>query len=316
MANSETTPSVPSLNPAPSPSISHGEEIARGGLTRRSGTMAAQTLRAARRYPLVGLFGGAISVLVVIALLAPVAAPYSPYRTDPGIALQSPSAAHWLGTDQLGRDTFTRVLYGLRVSLEVGVIAVVLGATAGIALGLLAGYAGGFVDQVISRYIDAQLAFPGLLLGIAISSALGPSLTHAMLAVGILGIPRFMRFTRGQVLRVRELDFVVAARATGATRSRIVLRHVLPNIADPLIVVGSLAAGGAILAEAGLSFLGLGAQPPTPDLGSMINIAKGYLQNQAWLAVGPGVAIFLIVWSFANLGDALRDALDPRLKER
>jgi peptide/nickel transport system permease protein len=279
-------------------------------------SIAGRLLRSARRYPLVTTFGSMLIALVLLAMFAPWLSPYAPSQTNPEIALQSPSAAHWLGTDQLGRDTLTRVLYGLRVSLQVGIISVVLGAAVGIALGLLAGYAGGLVDQIISRYIDAQLAFPGLLLGIAITSALGASLTHAMLAVGILGIPRFMRFTRGQVLRVRELEFITAAQATGASRTRIVLRHVLPNIADPLIVVGSLAAGGAILAEAALSFLGLGAQPPTPDLGSMINVAKGYLENQAWLAVGPGVAIFLIVWSFANLGDALRDALDPRLKER
>ncbi|HET9318992.1 MAG TPA: ABC transporter permease [Bryobacteraceae bacterium] len=204
----------------------------------------------------------------------------------------------------------------MRVSLEVGVIAVGIGARVGIALGLLAGYWGGVVDQVLSRYIDAQLAFPPLLLAIAISSALGPSLTNAMIAVGITGIPRFMRFTRGQVLSAREYDYVAAARALGASRSRVVMRHILPNIIDPLIIIGSLAAGVAILQEAGLSFLGIGAQPPTPDLGSMINIARDYLENQVWLAVGPGVAIFLIVWSFANLGDALRDALDPRLRER
>jgi len=243
-------------------------------------------------------------------------APYSTTKTHPAEALQSPSWSHLLGTDQLGRDSFSRVLYGLRVSLQVGVMAVTIGATAGIVLGLLAGYSGGAIDQLLSRYIDAQLAFPPLLLAIAISAALGPSLTNAMIAVGITGIPRFMRFTRGQVLRARELDYVVAARALGASQVRVVLRHILPNILDPLIIVGSLAAGVAILQEAGLSFLGIGAQPPTPDLGSMINTARNYLENQAWLAVGPGVTIFLIVWSFANLGDALREALDPRLRER
>jgi peptide/nickel transport system permease protein len=204
----------------------------------------------------------------------------------------------------------------MRVSLQVGVMAVAIGAAVGISLGLLAGYWGGVLDQVVSRYIDAQLAFPPLLLAIAISSALGPSLTNAMIAVGITGIPRFMRFTRGQVLSAREYDYVSAARALGASRPRIMMRHILPNILDPLVIIGSLAAGVAILQEAGLSFLGIGAQPPTPDLGSMINIARDYLENQAWLAVGPGVAIFLIVWSFANLGDALREALDPRLRVR
>ena len=270
----------------------------------------------ARKYPLVAAFLTMLGLLLLVAIFAPALAPSSPTRTHPAQTLQSPSAAHWLGTDQLGRDSLSRVIYGVQVSLEVALIAVGIGACAGITLGLIAGYSGGMVDEVISRYVDAQLAFPPLLLAIAISSALGPSLTHAMIAVGITGVPRFMRFTRGQVLRARELDYVTAGIVLGASRRRIVLRHILPNVADPLIIVGSLAAGGAILAEAALSFLGVGAQPPTPDLGSMINVAKDYLQNQAWLAVGPGVAIFLIVWSFANLGDALRDALDPRLRGR
>jgi peptide/nickel transport system permease protein len=270
----------------------------------------------ARVYPLIAVFLSILTLLLVVAIFAGVIAPYSATKTNAAHTLQSPSAAHWLGTDQLGRDSLSRVIYGVQVSLEVAVIAVGIGAGAGIVLGLIAGYGGGLVDEVLSRYVDAQLAFPPLLLAIAVSSALGPSLGHAMIAVGVTGVPRFMRFTRGQVLRARELDYVAAAVATGASRRRIVLRHILPNIADPLIVVGSLAAGGAILAEAALSFLGVGAQPPAPDLGSMINTAKDYLQTQPWLAVGPGVAIFLIVWSFANLGDALRDAFDPRLRER
>lgn len=273
-------------------------------------------LRLSRKYPRVALFSAVLGVLLLIALLASLLAPYSETKTHSSQALQSPSAAHWLGTDQLGRDSLSRVLYGMRVSMQADVIAVAIGVSLGVALGLVAGYAGGAVDQVLGRYVDAQLAFPPLLLALMISNALGPSLYHAMLAVGLIGIPRFMRFTRGQVLQAREFDYVLAERATGAGHARILLRHVLPNIASPLIIVGSLSAGGAILAEAALSFLGIGAQPPTPDLGSMINIAKDYLQNQAWLAVGPGVAIFLIVWSFANLGDALRDALDPRLRER
>lgn len=272
--------------------------------------------RLLKKYPLLFLFISILGALALVALFAPLLAPYSGTKTHPAQALQSPSAKHLLGTDELGRGTLSRVIFGERVSLQVGVIAVAIGAVVGIAMGLMAGYSGGVIDQILSRYIDAQLAFPGLLLALAISSALGPSLFHAMIAVGITGIPRFMRITRGQVLQAREFEYVTAARAMGAGRSRIVLRHILPNIVSPLIVVGSLAAGGAILAEAALSFLGIGAQPPTPYLGSMINVAKDYLENQAWLAVGPGVAIFLIVWSFANLGDAMHDALDPRLKER
>lgn len=270
----------------------------------------------ARKYPLVTFMLSILVVLALIALLAPVLAPYSQFKTHPAEALASPTAQHWLGTDALGRDTLSRVIYGIRVSLLVGVIAVAIGAVVGITLGLLAGYVGGIVDQILSRYIDAQLAFPGILLALAIANALGPGLRNAMIAVGILGIPGYMRLTRGQVLQAREFEYVTAARIVGAGRFRIMTRHILPNIFTPLLIVGSLAAGGAILAEASLSFLGIGAQPPTPDLGSMINTAKDYLENQAWLSVGPGAAIFLIVWAFANLGDALSDALNPRLKER
>lgn len=277
---------------------------------------ASSLLRLARRYRLVTFFLTLLVLLLIVALLAPVLAPYSRFKTHPAQALQDPSSKHLLGTDQLGRDTLSRVIWGIQVSLQVGVIAVAIGAVIGITVGLIAGYSGGIVDQILSRYIDAQLAFPGLLLAIAISAALGPGLRNAMLAVGIVGIPGYMRLTRGQVLQARSFEYVTAARLLGASQKRIVLRHILPNIINPLIIVGSLAAGQAILAEAALSFLGIGAQPPTPDLGSMINIAKDYLQNQAWMAVGPGVAIFIIVWSFANLGDALHDALDPRLKER
>jgi peptide/nickel transport system permease protein len=272
-------------------------------------------LRGARRNPRVVVFTAIVALLSLVPLLAAQLAPYSETKTHPAQALQSPSAAHWLGTDELGRDSLSRVILGIRVSLETGVIAVAIGSIAGVGLGLIAGYSGGLLDQIIGRYIDAQLAFPPLLLALTISDALGPSLLHAVFAVGLIGIPRYMRITRGQVLQAREFDYVLAARATGAGRTRILLRHILPNIASPLIIIGSLAAGSAILAEASLSFLGIGAQPPVPDLGSMINVAKDYLQNQAWLAVGPGAAIFLIVWSFANLGDALHDALEPRLRE-
>jgi peptide/nickel transport system permease protein len=273
-------------------------------------------LLTARKYPLVTFMLTILFLLALIAIFAPQLAPYSQYKTHPAQALESPTTAHWLGTDTLGRDTLSRVIYGIRVSLQVGVIAVAIGAVVGIGMGLLAGYTGGVVDQILSRYIDAQLAFPGILLALLIAGSLGPGLYHAMIAVGILGIPGYMRLTRGQVLQAREFEYVTAAKLIGAGRTRIMLRHILPNIFTPLLIVGSLAAGGAILAEAGLSFLGIGAQPPVPDLGSMINTAKDYLQNQAWLSVGPGAAIFLIVWAFANLGDALSDALNPRLKER
>ncbi|MGI8552258.1 MAG: ABC transporter permease [Dehalococcoidia bacterium] len=284
--------------------------------SERRAPAASRGLKLARKYPLIAFFLSLLLLLLLVAIFADVLAPYSQFKTHPAQALQSPGAKHWLGTDQLGRDTLSRVIFGIRVSLIVAVIAVGIGTVGGITMGLIAGYSGGVIDQILSRFIDAQLAFPTLLLAISIVSALGASLTNAMIAVGITAIPSYMRLTRGQVLQAREYEYVTAARIIGASRSRIVVRHILPNILNPLIIVGSLGAGGAILTEAALSFIGIGAQPPTPDLGSMINNAKDYLQNQAWLAVGPGIAIFLIVWSFANLGDALRDALDPRLKER
>jgi ABC-type dipeptide/oligopeptide/nickel transport system permease subunit len=196
------------------------------------------------------------------------------------------------------------------------VIAVAIALTGGVTLGLIAGYMGGFVDHLISRIIDAQLAFPGILLAIAITSALGPSLRNAMIAVGILGIPTYFRLTRGQVLQAREQEYVTAATVLGASQVRIVTRHIFPNITNPLIVAASIASSTAILSLASLGFLGIGTQPPDPDWGSMINTATGYLNKYPWLSFGPGLAIFLTVFSFYMLGDALRDALDPRLRNR
>jgi peptide/nickel transport system permease protein len=186
----------------------------------------------------------------------------------------------------------------------------------GVSLGLTAGYFGGWFDSLTSRFIDAMLAFPGILLAIAITAALGPSLQNAMIAVGVIGIPTYFRLTRGQVLQVRELEFVTAAKVLGAQQHRILGRHVLPNIVNPLIVAASIASSSAILSLASLSFIGIGTQPPQPDWGSMFNAATGYLNRYPWLAFGPGVAIFITVFSFYMLGDALRDALDPRLRNR
>jgi ABC-type dipeptide/oligopeptide/nickel transport system permease subunit len=305
---------MPESRTASAEARSADPDIAAPIITTPQHSPAAAIRTAARRYPRVAVFSAMMLALVLLALLAPVIAPYSPTKTHPSQALQSPSREHILGTDQLGRDSLSRVLFGMRVSLQAGVVAVVIGAVIGIGMGLMAGYWGGAVDQGLSRYIDAQLAFPPLLLAIAIGAALGPSLLTAMIAVGITAIPRFMRFTRGQVLSAREYEYVAAAKALGASQWRIAIRHILPNVMDSLVIIASLAAGAAILTEAALSFLGIGAQPPTPELGSMINVARDYLQNQAWLAVGPGMAIFLIVWCFASLGDALREALDPRLR--
>jgi peptide/nickel transport system permease protein len=270
----------------------------------------------ARRYPRLVIFGAMLALLVVIAAAAPLLSPGHPTRTAPRERSLGPSPAHPLGTDPLGRDNLTRVLYGARVSLAVGLIAVLIGSSIGTSLGVLAGYAGGWLDMTISRLIDALLAFPGLVFLIAVSAALGPSLRNSMIAIGVLTVPAYARLARGQVLQAREQEYVTAARLLGAGRGRVVGRHILPNIVSPLIVQATLASGAAILAEATLSFLGLGAQPPTPDWGSMIFVASSYLRQNPWFAVGPGVAIFLTVFSFNMFGDALRDALDPRLRGR
>jgi ABC-type dipeptide/oligopeptide/nickel transport system permease subunit len=266
--------------------------------------------------PRLYVFGAVIALMALVGLLAPFISPYDPIRTAPAEALQGSSLRHWMGTDQLGRDTMSRIIHGARVSLTVAVIAVSIALAGGVSLGLTAGYFGGWLDAISSRFIDAMLAFPGILLAIAITSALGPSLQNAMIAVGIIGIPTYFRLTRGQVLQVREMEFVTAAIVLGATRRRIIARHVLPNIVNPLIVAASIASSTAILSLASLSFIGIGTQPPQPDWGSMFFLAIGYLRNNPWLLAWPGIAIFTTVFSFYMLGDALRDALDPRLRNR
>jgi peptide/nickel transport system permease protein len=259
--------------------------------------------------------GGLIVALVVLAGLGATAlAPYSPTQQDIRNILRPPAPGHLLGTDELGRDTLTRVLYGAQASLEVGILAVGISLLVGTALGLLAGYLRGLADASIMRVMDGLLALPTLVLALAITAMLGPSLNNAMLAIGVTGIPIFARLVRGQVLSLRELDYVQAARSLGAGDARIMLGHILPNVMGPIVVQASLAMPTAILAEAGLSFLGLGIQPPTPSWGAMLNTAKGYLQQDPWLAVAPGTAIFLAVLGFNFLGDAVRDALDPRLR--
>ncbi|HLQ62090.1 MAG TPA: ABC transporter permease, partial [Candidatus Acidoferrales bacterium] len=235
---------------------------------------------------------------------------------DPDNALLPPGPAHWLGTDELGRDLWSRVIWGGRVSLPVAGVAVAFGLIVGGSIGLAAGYRGRLTDLVLMRVVDAILAFPALILAIAIVAALGPSLRNAMIAIGIVQLPVYARLTRAQVLQTKSLDFVTAARALGASPARLIARHLLPNLLNPLIVQVSLSAGFAILAEATLSFLGLGAQPPTPDWGFMINTGARFLANNYWwLSVGPGLAICVAVFGFNWLGDALRDALDPRLRE-
>lgn len=258
-----------------------------------------------------------IVLVVLAAVLAPLIAPYSPRQTDFNAALSGPSGAHYLGTDNLGRDTFSRVVYGARVSLQVGIIAVGISLLIGTTLGLTAGYMkSSIVDTVIMRFMDALLAFPTLVLALAITAALGPSLTNVMIAVGVVGIPNYARLVRGQVLSVNEREYIEAARTIGVPDVRIVWRHILPNVSAPLIVQASIGVAFAILAEAALSFLGLGVQPPNPSWGAMLSVGKDWLQYSVWMALAPGFAIFIVVLAFNFLGDGIRDALDPHLQHR
>jgi len=270
--------------------------------------------RLLRTYPRVAVAATLLLGLALIALLAPWIALHDPIATDPGHALLGPGAGHPLGTDELGRDLFARVVWGSRVSLPIAFVAVAVGLVGGGSIGLLAGYRGGLTDLLLMRVVDALLAFPALVLAIAIVAVLGPGLRNAMIAIGITQLPVYARLTRGQMLQLRELDFVAAARALGASPARLIVRHMVPNLLNPLIVQISLSAAMAMLSEATLSFLGLGAQPPIPDWGFMMNTGAHFLENDPWLAVGPGLAISLAVFGFNWLGDALRDALDPRLR--
>jgi peptide/nickel transport system permease protein len=268
-------------------------------LRRRKGAMAA-------------LF--VVVFLIAVAVLAPLIAPYEPTLTSFTQVRKPPSWAHWFGTDEVGRDVLSRVIWGSRASLSAGLVSVGIAVGAGVPLGLLAGYAGGWVDTIMSRLVDAMLAIPFLILAITLSAFLGPSLSNAMIAIGVTATPVFIRLTRGQTLGAKVEDYVEAARAVGNPHWRIALRHVLPNIVPPLLVQASLAIAGAIIAEAALSFLGLGQQPPAPSWGSMLNAAQRFLAQAPWMAFWPGFAIFLSVLSFNLLGDGLRDALDPRHK--
>jgi peptide/nickel transport system permease protein len=259
------------------------------------------------------IFGLVVVIaFVLIALAAPWLAPYDPVATNWSAIRKAPSAAHWFGTDELGRDVLSRVIFGARASLLAGVVSVLISLSLGVPIGLAAGYIGRWTDGVISRVTDAMLATPFLILAIALAAFLGPNLTNAMIAIGISATPIFVRLTRAQVLAVKVEDFVEAARAVGNPHWRIALRHVLPNVIPPLIVQATLAIAAAVIAEASLSFLGLGQQPPAPSWGSMLNTAKNYIEQAPWMAIWPGLSIFVLVLSFNLLGDGLRDALDPR----
>lgn len=265
------------------------------------------------------LAGTGLAILGLVclgALFSPLLAPYNPNDQDYLALTQGPSAAHWLGTDDLGRDVLSRLIYGSRVSLQVGIIAVGIAVTVGVSLGLLAGYAGGFTDTVITRFTDAVQAFPGLILALAITAALGPGIGNAMIAIGFVSTPAMARLTRGQTLSIREREFVEAARVLGVPPLRIMARHIWPNVTAPIIVQATLLVASAIVTEASLSFLGVGVQPPTASWGAMLRTGSQYLEVAPWMAFVPGIAIFLTVLAFNFVGDGLRQALDPRLRGR
>jgi peptide/nickel transport system permease protein len=288
----------------------------RGSTERRPGASVVQVLRRMRRVRFATLGIVVVAFVVFLALFADLLAPLDPIKPDLNRSLEPPGLSHLLGTDDLGRDILSRVIYGARVSLLAGVVSVAIASLGGVGLGVISGYWGGWVDNVIMRLMDSLLSFPAIVLALAIAAAIGAGLTNVMIAIGIVNTPTFARLARGQTLAVRELDYVGAARVLGARDLRIVRVHLLPNIAAPLIVQTSLSVAFAILAEASLSFLGFGVKPPEPSWGSMVSMGRGYLQQAPWLVFGPGAAIFITVMGFNFVGDALRDALDPRLSRR
>ena len=263
----------------------------------------------------VAMAGGAIVILLIlVAVAAPYVAPYDPIHQDLANSLAGPSMTHLAGTDVHGRDIFSRIIHGTRISLRIGFLGMLLGCVGGVILGLVAGYYGGWADTIIMRLMDVQLAFPGLLVAICIIAIIGPGLENVILAVGIFSVPLFARVTRGQILSLKEQEFIVAARMMGAQDGRIMLNHLLPNAVAPLLVLCTLRIATAILTAASLSFLGLGAQPPIPEWGAMLSDGRAYLAIAPHVATTPGLAILITVLSFNLLGDGLRDALDPRLR--
>ncbi len=260
---------------------------------------------------------GAIIILfyIVIALFAPLLAPYDPYEINLDNKLIPPSIDHWMGTDDKGRDILSRILYGSRLSMGIGITAVIFGAFFGIIFGLVAGYYGKWIDSTIMRIMDILLAFPGILLALAIISALGPGLINVTIAVGAYSIPLFARIVRGSTLEVKRLEYIDAVRSLGANDLTIIFKHILPNILSPIIVQGTLRLATVILSAAGLSFLGLGAQPPSPEWGTMLSSGRDFLFSAPYIAIFPGLAISILVLGFNIFGDGLRDAFDPRMKK-
>ncbi len=280
---------------------------------RRSRTRRLATL--ARRKPLGAMGAGLMLLLVLVALLAPLLAPHDPYESISGARLLAPSFSHPMGTDNLGRDLLSRIIYGARISLMIGVLAGALGTLGGLVVGLVSGYAGGWVDNLIQRIVDSLMAFPGLILALALVATLGPSLRNVMIAIAVGAVPNTSRVIRGAVLAAKQEDYVSAARALGAPGWRIAVRHIVPNVMAPVLILASVGFGVSIIAEASLSFLGLGAQPPTPSWGVMLSgPSRRFMTDAPWMAIFPGLAISLVIFGINVFGDALRDILDPRLR--
>ena len=273
-------------------------------------------LRFMRRNALACLGCVIVGLFCVVGLLGPTIAPYDPLKPDVAHALEAPDSGHLLGTDDLGRDVLSRLAAGTTVSLQVSLVSVGAAAIVGLAVGLVCGYRGGWIDDVVMRLMDALYAFPTLILAIALVGALGPSLINAMLAISIVALPRFARLVRAQVLSVRAREYVEAARVSGADTSRILVRHICPNVISIVVIQAALTTAFAILTESNLSFLGLGVRPPTPSLGSMLRLGYPFIETAPWLAVTPGAVITLAVLGFSLLGDGIRDLLDPRLRNR
>jgi len=285
------------------------------GLGRRAGGRGRPEVWRRLRRNRAAMAGlGIVILLVVTAILAPWLAPYSPTAGNMPDQLQGPNRRHLLGTDDLGRDILSRIIYGTRITLQVGVIAVGIGLSIGVVLGSVAGYYGGLADSIIMRIMDVMLAFPSILLAIAIMAMMGPGLVNCMIAVGIVGVPTYARLVRGSILQIKETEYVQAARAVGNRELRVLARHVLPNTLAPLIVQATLGVGSAILEAAALGFLGLGAQRPQPEWGLMLADGRRFLTTHPHVCTFPGLAIMLVVLGFNLFGDGLRDALDPRLR--
>ena len=291
--------------------LTNRDRLASVGSSRRIGHF----LKSLFRSPSAKIGGVIFLILLVTAILAPIIAPYDPFELGVGKGLTPPNGTHWFGTDEFGRDLFSRIIYGTRLTLQIGMIAVGISMTSGVLIGLVAGYAGGWIETILMRAVDVLFSFTEILIALAAVAVLGPSLTNAMIAVGISSIPFYARVTYGAVLVEKNKDYFKAAQALGAKHFRLIFRHLLPNVLSPIIVVATVGVSVAILAASALSFLGLGAQPPSPEWGAILAAGRDYFRSAPWITTFPGVAIALTVLSFNLLGDGLREALDPQQRQ-